>query len=205
MSTQFHEAMGRFRKLPPLVRYGAVLALLIVAFVLVNDYAWATAGRLNAQSDEIAKTLERARATRVSLRRDLESTVIARGPIRLPVDENRGTQAMADAVNEIVRARSGIAGYSYDSGAVTRLAPTALINVLPGNQRGARATGEVRFDATPEDAMSVIAEIESHPAISGISRVQMTRGGQRRVGVALTVETWVTTGTPGDARGRGGL
>jgi len=195
MSSQVDSALARWNKLPPLVRWGGAVAVLIVAFVLVNDYAWATAARLNAEANEIARTLERASAARQSLRQDLERTVIARGQVRLPADENRGTQAMADAITEILQGRGGIAGYSYDSGSVSPLAPTILAGVVGPRERGARVAGEVKFEASPDDAMAVIAEIESHPAIQGISRIQMARSVQRRVAVILTVETWVTTGT----------
>jgi len=199
MSSQVDALRSRWSAFPPLVRWGLMLALLIIAFVLVNDYAWATAARLNNEANEIARTLDRARDARDALRGDLERTVVARGAIRLPMDENAGTQAMADAVNEIVQRRSGIGGYSYDTGAVSRLAPNVMTGVIRPGFRGARVTGEVKFEATPDDAMAVIAEIESHPSIQGIARVQMTRAAQRRVAVLLTVETWVTTGldTPG--------
>lgn len=196
---QVDRLVARWRSMPPILRFGLAIALAVVAYVLVNDYAWAAASRLDGEANQIARTLDRALAARDELRRDLENAVVARGQVRLPVDENRGKQAMADTINEILRRRTDIGSYSFDSGAVSGFGRGGLAGVLPRGQ-GARVMGEVKFESSPEDAMAVIAEIESDPSIHGISRVQLTRAGTRRIAVILSVETWIATS--GEAGGR---
>ncbi|MCZ6494322.1 MAG: hypothetical protein O6933_09610, partial [Planctomycetota bacterium] len=58
-------------------------------------------------------------------------------------------------------------------------------------------TGDFRFDAAPDEAIAIIAELESSPMIEAISSVRITRvSGTRKVTVDLTVEAWIVSAEP---------
>ena len=57
-----------------------------------------------------------------------------------------------------------------------------------------RITGDLRFDASPTEAIAIIAELEASPTIEAVSDVRMTlQGGRQKVRVDLTVESWIVS------------
>jgi hypothetical protein len=57
----------------------------------------------------------------------------------------------------------------------------------------ARITGNLRFDATPEEAIAIIAELEANTTIEAVSDVRVTEQSGRQVRVDLTVESWIVS------------
>ena len=54
-----------------------------------------------------------------------------------------------------------------------------------------RLSGELKFDATPEQAIAYIAAFEAHPDIEAVSSVRLTKTSAGKVTVRLTLEVWV--------------
>ena len=68
----------------------------------------------------------------------------------------------------------------------------------------ARITGDLRFDASPQEATAIIAELEASPKIEAVSRVRLTRqGGRPKVTVDLSVESWIIATKRQGRRGGG--
>ena len=85
---------------------------------------------------------------------------------------------------------------------LSKLRRGTLSRIIAPGEQVERITGDLRFDATPEVAAEIIAELEASPDIDAISNIRMTRQpGPRKVTVDLTVETWIITA---ERRGRGG-
>jgi hypothetical protein len=105
------------------------------------------------------------------------------------VGESEGAEQMAQAVVEVVKKHS-TNNFSYDAQrASARLAGGTA---TAGGQRLSKVSGEVQFEATPEEAAKIIADLEASPAIEGISSLGFQRrDGERKLVVRLTVEAWV--------------
>ncbi len=68
-----------------------------------------------------------------------------------------------------------------------------------------RISGDLKFEARPEAALSIISELEDSPAIESITSVRLsTEAGPGKVRVDLTLEAWVV-GSDQRSRGLGGV
>jgi hypothetical protein len=81
----------------------------------------------------------------------------------------------------------------------SRLPRNALVELTGGTGRIDRLTKEVKFDATPDAALAVIADLEASPHVDSISSVRIVRDAGGKVKVTLTIESWIR----GDDRAAG--
>ena len=51
--------------------------------------------------------------------------------------------------------------------------------------------GDIRFEATQENVLKVISQLESSPWIDAVSDVRLTKQDGRMIRVDLSVEAWV--------------
>jgi hypothetical protein len=56
-----------------------------------------------------------------------------------------------------------------------------------------RVIGDIRFEATQEEVLKVISDLESSPWIDGVSDVRLTKQSGRMIRVDLSVEAWVVS------------
>ena len=69
-----------------------------------------------------------------------------------------------------------------------------LSRVIAPGQQVERITADLGFDATPEETLAIIGELEASPHIEGIGFVRITRrSGPRKVTVDLTIEAWIVS------------
>jgi hypothetical protein len=168
---------------------GAALAL----FLLVNDVIWPSGSEWKQRANDIEAAIAEVRRDAGLSRSfvEMQSTVIALGPVQMPATEAEGNAALNQIYNT-VRKNHAISNDSFELSKATKLTGTPLAKLV-GRRTVSRLTGNLKFDATPEVAMAVIAELESSPLIESISSVRITRDAQPKVKVQLTLETWVLT------------
>ncbi|MHC4306938.1 MAG: hypothetical protein ACYSW2_21040, partial [Planctomycetota bacterium] len=98
-----------------------------------------------------------------------------------------------DAVNEVLK-QHRVSDDSFNYRGPEKLPRGTLAQILRSGQRVERVTGDLRFDASPTEAIAIIAELESSPTIEAVSDVRMTlQGGRQKVRVDLTVESWIVS------------
>ena len=95
-----------------------------------------------------------------------------------------------------------VKGDSFDLRQSGRLPKGSLTSIRSSRQRVTRLRGDLRFEAGVEDALEIIAELESSPKIESISSVRLDKLAQRRLQVYLILDTWILT-TTGSNRGGG--
>jgi hypothetical protein len=181
-----------FRALPRALQWSAWALIGTAVAVVYLDYVVATAAGWNASAEKLLTSLRDAsrRLERQGAVRRLAEPIRAIGPVEKPGPHPQATTAMTEAVNRILK-RHRVSNESYAIGALSRL-PIRLADTL--RARGAqRVRADLKFDATPDDAIEVIGELEQSPEIESIEQVHVARigGAQRQVTVNLTMEVWV--------------
>ncbi len=183
----------RFAQLPRAAQWALVGAVVIIA-VLFTDYLWKFADEWNDEADGIRSQVRQAALTnsgfdRIDRMKDLISGV---GPVVKPTTEADANKALTQSVNAILKLHS----VSNDDFKIRPPAPLptgTLEKIIQGrNQRVERLTGELRFDASPEHTLAIIAELESSEDIESVSHVRLNKKpGTRKLSVRLTVEAWI--------------
>jgi hypothetical protein len=200
----------RFRQMPRALQWAAIAGAGIVLFLLWDSMIRPIGEEWDRKADRIESALTQSRDVEASRSRveQLAGPILSLGPVELP----RGTADALQNLNETVDAV--LAGYKGKVGNTdfaiqtpSKLGRTALSELLSGNQIAQRVPATLRFEATPEDAIAIIAELEASPAIESITNVSLARAGgvrgAKKLSVQLTLEAWAI-GTAPNTRGGGG-
>jgi hypothetical protein len=179
---------------PRAIRWLVIAVAFVIVFLAWDSLirpvstAWADAG------DKILNSAERVHNSEdvVGKLRSLESTIIAVGDVSAPSTEAQGRAALNSAVVATLKAHPGLDNANFGLGEGGRIANVGA-SLVSGDQRLAAVTGDLRFEAKPETAISIISSLEKHPDIEAIRDVRLTRTDNGKVKVRLTLETWVVT------------
>ncbi len=194
----------RFAQLPRAAQWALIGAVLIIALLIYTDFLGKFADDWNAKADRIRTQVRQAALTndgldRLDRMKDLISGV---GPVVKPDKEGDANKAMTQSVNAILKLHS-VSNDDFKIRPPARL-PTGTLEriVQERNQRVERLTGELRFDASPEHTLAIIAELESSEDIESVSRVRLNKlPGTRKLSVRLTVEAWILSSVAGRGTG----
>ena len=120
-----------------------------------------------------------------------------------PDDEEEAEIALNAVVNEVL-ARHTVSRDSFSYRGPAKLKRGTLGEILQPGEHVESISGNLRFDAAPEDAIAIIAELESHPDIEAVSDVRIAKqSGSRKVTVDLTVASWIVSRESRSRRGGG--
>ncbi|MCZ6444967.1 MAG: hypothetical protein O6758_02155, partial [Planctomycetota bacterium] len=188
--TKTQTIWNRFRQLPRAVQWAGLAAIGIGLFLLYDEHVRPITTTWHDHADEMltevgeaAKSENRSRQLRA-----MREPILGLGAVETPSNEAQGSNALNDAVNEVLK-RHNVTRDSFNLRGATRLPRSTLSQIIQTNQLVQRITGDFRFDAAPDEAIAIIAELESSPMIEAISSVRITRvSGTRKVTVDLTVE-----------------
>jgi len=154
-----------------------------------------TVANLGAQWTSRADTIERQIAEinqPILLTSSVRSAMTAFGEVELPREKAMGASAMTDAVNDIL-ANHAVKNDEYTRTKTTRMRSGSLPGIGRVGQTIEQVIGDIRFEATQEEVMMVISDLESSPWIDGVSDVRLTKQDGRMIRVDLSVEAWVVS------------
>ncbi len=194
----------RFAQLPRAAQWALIGAVVIIALLFYTDYLWKFADEWNDEADGIRSQVRQAALTnsgldRIDRMKDLISGV---GPVVKPTNEADANKALTQSVNAILKLHS-VSNDDFKIRPPARLPTGTLEKIVQGrNQRVERLTGELRFDASPEHTLAIIAELESSEDIESVSHVRLNKlPGTRKLSVRLTVEAWILSSVAGRGTG----
>ncbi|MHC4108595.1 MAG: hypothetical protein ACYSTY_10965 [Planctomycetota bacterium] len=193
----------RFRQLPRAIQWAAYAAAGTFLFIGVSDYVWAQAEDWNQEAHRIEMQFQSVREGQKIAGNllSLRDPLVAHGAIRIPDQAGEGGPALDAAVTAVMNRHS--IRHTYDRRRPVKL-KGSLATIRGGRDEAQSISADLRFEASPEDAMAVIAQLESSPDIEAISNVRITRlTGARRLKVHLTLEAWVFSNKPTVSRRRG--
>ena len=186
-----------WRELPRVVKWAAaglgILALYlgVVDPALAKIQAWSVNDRtletqLRSRAGDAARDTQWVQTIELGKRRF--------GSVLPPGDEQKRPLELGQAVDEVLR-RHGVSEASKSSRRAS-LPPGELTKKLAAERRLGIAVQDVRFNATPEVASRVLADLEQMPVVASVSRVEINQTSgddkaKRLVQVALSVETLV--------------
>ncbi|MHC4127910.1 MAG: hypothetical protein ACYSWT_15805 [Planctomycetota bacterium] len=196
----------RYLRLPRAGQWAVAAAVGIALFMAWNDYVLTWAAALNDQADKLLADAREAAGGERRARRlnGLRNVIQGLGPVERPGSESQADDlALNDAVNEVLKAHR-VSEDSFNYRGPEKLKRGTLSQILRPGQRVERITGDLRFDASPEEAIAIIAELEASPTIEAVSDVRMAvLAGRQRVRVDLTVESWIESSESRTRRGGG--
>ncbi len=183
----------RFGRLPRAGRWAAAAAIGAAAFLLWDAGIRPLADEWNSRADVMLADSRRAgeggkRRQQVT---GLADPIRALGVVEKPGDEPQGNSDLLGVVNDVLK-RHRVTKDSFNYRGATKLPRGALAKVIHPKKRLERITGDLRFEATQEDALAIISELESSPLVEAVSSVRLTRqSGPRKLTVDLTLDAWI--------------
>ncbi len=194
MSAMIGELWQRFRRYPRALRWALGGAFLIAVMLVWLDVILPRQGIWNDEADNLLARLVDSSHGEERLNRleRLEQDIRAIGPVEKPGTEGEATAVLKAAVNDILK-RHKVSNDSYVDRPAGKLPRGTLAPILEGTRQAYSVSADLRFDATPEDAIAVIAELEGSPEVESVTRVRLARlgGADRKVTVDLTIDAWI--------------
>jgi hypothetical protein len=178
--------VNRFRAMPRSVQmFAGIGALLILAVV------WWDMRDLRQRFEKRAMTIEsQVQSVRSGARNDLadiRDTVASVGEVDLPGSDQEGSEALnrvvSDLLNQYKLGSTGSFNIRHDR--------TLPADLLPQMGRLATIKGDFSFESSPEEAVAIIAALESNPAVECIRSLRIAKSGTHKVKVRLVLEAWV--------------
>ena len=142
----------------------------------------AQAGTIESQIDEINKPNNLTSSVKKSIR--------SFGDVELPREKSNGATAMTDAVHTILKSNS-VRNDEYTRTKSSKMRSGSLPGIAGAGKVIEQVIGDIRFEATQENVLKVISQLESSPWIDAVSDVRLTKQDGRMIRVDLSVEAWV--------------
>jgi hypothetical protein len=189
-----------FRAASPIKQWAIVLAGALLIWVAADEWVWSTASNINRENARMERALSEG-ADRDRLVAGVRGAIPTLGRISVPRAERDGSEELSNAVNAVM-ASAGVKIFSWEVRPGGNMSPPPeLVQLVGPDTKLGKVGGELRFNAKQEDVIKVIAGIEAAPEIESIARLKLSReGGDKSVGVTMTVEAWVQL----DRKRRGG-
>lgn len=188
------DLMARYQTISPGRRWLVLGGLVVLIYLFADDFSWRWAGQLRARGDRIESALKRY-ASRQPAGSDLRSAVALYGPINPPLRRDAGSEALARAIDDVLR-KHDVTGHAFESRAAVRLkdADPAVFGAAGLD----RLQAEVKFEASGDKLPAILADLEANPSVAAISSIRIQKVDpptKRLVSVQATIETWVLAGT----------
>lgn len=193
----------RYTDAPRAIRWLLAAVVFAALFFVWDATVWSASQRWDLKADRIEGQVDRVRNTSglKSRLRKMDDSIVAIGAVSRPGAEDEGGSALNRAVVEVMGRHNVKYGGQLTDGDKLRDDVSRGI-VRPGSQVK-RLTWPLKFESSPDKAIAIIAEFESHEEIDAISKLTIRKSDSSRgpqVTVALTLESWVET--PKGKRGR---
>ncbi len=180
----------RFWELPRAARWLAFAVVFTLCFLSWDKFVRPVAADWNRSADAIEDQVRQVRdsSATANLLRQMRDPIVAIGYVAYPGTEDQGRVGLTEAVTEVMKGK----GYSFNlSGSGGRLPPDVSREITDQGKRLTRLTGELKFDATPKEAIEYIAAFEVRDDIESVSSVRLKKSSGGKVTVRLTLDAWV--------------
>ncbi|MBC8309898.1 MAG: hypothetical protein ISR75_01705 [Phycisphaerales bacterium] len=122
----------------------------------------------------------------------VKNAISSFGEVELPRSKSEGAAALTEAVHNIL-SNHDVENDEYTRTKTSRMKSGSLPGIVSANEHIEQVIGDIRFEASQEEVLNVISELESSPWIDVVSDVRFTRQGGRFIRVDLSVEAWVVS------------
>jgi|MDTC01.3.fsa_nt_gb hypothetical protein len=122
----------------------------------------------------------------------VKNAVSSFGTVELPRKKSEGAAELTEAVHNIL-GNHEVVNDDYTRTKTSRMKSDSLpgITSSSSNEHIEQVIGDISFEASQEEVLNVISELESSPWIDAVSDVRFTRQSGRFIRIDLSVEAWV--------------
>lgn len=196
LRTQVADLRARYDALPKRQQWLVLAAIVVVGWMAADELVWSRARAWSSESAQIEAALDRGARRQSSVNSDLRRAVGTFGAVEPPGAAATGREELASAIDEVLR-KHKVAGYSYEARNGQRVKDSDAGVLGPAIDR---LQAEVKFETTAEEFPRLVADLEAHPVIDGVTSLRIQKNEQsRKLVVQATIETWVVS-----SGGRGG-
>ena len=186
-----------YRELPRAAQWGVAALVGVVLFLVWNDVVLSLTGQLNREADRLLAEYDKAAGNEQRLKnlRAVQDVVRGLGEVARPGREAAAEAAFNSTVNSVLK-QFTVSNDSFNYGGGRPMKRGTLSKIVPSGFEVRSVSGDLRFDATPAEAVAIIAELENSSDIEAINNVRITKqsaGG--KVTVDLTLEAWIIAKT----------
>lgn len=193
--------LQRWQAMPRAGKWLALAAVAALAYFAIIEPTLDATTSYAVRADVLQSGLDRSRARRAE---DSESgRALSLGATRfgaplLPAatgatgSDDRGA-ALNARIESILRDRS-LRALSIKARTPVPLGRDALADVVGADEQAQRLVIDLDFEADPQAAMAVIADLEKAPEVASIGRIslrRLDREGQRVLQVSVSPEAWI--------------
>ena len=129
----------------------------------------------------------------------MKNAIASFGEVELPRAKSDGASALTESVHTIL-SNHRVKDDEFTRTKTTRMKSGSLPGIGNAGENIEQVIGDIRFEATQEEVLLVISELESSPWIDAVSNVRLTKQDGRMIKVDLSVEAWVVA--PSNRKGR---
>lgn len=202
MNSQVQQLMDRFNQMPRALRWVLYAAFGVVLFLIWDSSIYPATLEMAHKADTIERQRDQVRNTPqlIEQMNELRDAIMIVGPVAPPRDVMEGEGMFTNAVTDTLETH----GISDETFTLRRggAFQSEYLHTVTGDRQTDRLTGELRFEASPEVTMTVIADLESRPEVEAITQVNLTRTSRERLSVRMVLEAWVR---PAQVLAGGGL
>ena len=197
-ATRGSSLTDRYRQASPIYQWAIAITAGVVLWLFAEDFLWSTAARWNEENKRMQSALEEG-AARADLLEGVRESIAPVGRIVVPRTEGDGSEELSNAVIKVLAANKVTDGFEFQKRTSGNNAPSAeLVQLVGEGAKLGKVSGELRFNASQETVIKVIAGLEAEEMIESISRLKLARASKssstakdQKIGVTLTVEAWV--------------
>ena len=165
--------------------------VITIAFLVWDSSVAELGASWSSRADEIELQIKEVN-TPILITSSVKNSVAAFGEIELPRTKSDGAAAMTEAVHEILSSHN-VKDDEYTRTKTSKMKNSAMRGIANSGQQLEAVIGDIRFEATQENILKVISDLESSPWIDTVSDIRLTKKDGRMIRVDLSVEAWVLT------------
>lgn len=214
------QLLRSWSRLPRVAQWSVLAIVLIAAYFLAIEPVLNLTGLYTSKADRIAAALRREKELAAPDSEDgrlLAQAARVFGKPLLPGDPAAKPETLYRVVNRILREHLVDDAVVNERAGPVQLRPEQLTALTDGYHTIEKFSLEVAFEADPQTAVAVLADMESSPEVTAIGRVRIEKANTRAgshdtdplVRVMLAPEIWVlsvaSAGNAGSNSAVGGL
>ncbi len=183
---QLDRALAWFDLQERAIKWAAIAIPVLVAYLILDYGFWQVSSNLAIRGDRIERVIAASKKRSASIEGSVESAVRAFGPVDAPASKDDGADALSTSIAAIFKQNNTNYGLGIRE---QRISSRSLESAV--GSKIEKVVAEIRFEATPDAASAIIAQLEAAPEIDSISDLKLNYQPQtRRVTVQLSAEAW---------------
>jgi hypothetical protein len=183
------EFMARVQAWPRSTQWVFWAAVGTIAFLIWDATVADLGASWSARADRIEVQIKEVN-TPILLTSSVKNSISSFGNIELPRSKAEGGAAMTDAVHAILSSHN-VKDDEYTRTKSSKMKNGSMRGISNSGQQLEAVIGDIRFEATQENILRIISDLEGSPWIDAVSDIRLTKKDKRMIRVDLSVEAWV--------------